>query len=49
VLFRSQTKKFTDYDTEISKSSTDIGNQINEYVQLRKFKERLPDTQQIMF
>ena len=45
----SQTNKFKNYDNTISKSSIDIGNQINEYVKLRKFRELLPDTQQVMF
>ena len=45
----SQTNKFKNYDDTISKSSIDIGNQINEYVQLRKFRELLPDSQQVMF
>ena len=46
---KSQTKQFTEYNTAISDTSKNIGDQINEYVKLRKFKELLPETQQVMF
>ena len=46
---KKQTENLKKYDTDISQTSTTIGNQINEYVVLRKYRELMPTNPQIMY
>ena len=46
---KKQTEKLNKYDTDISDTSKIIGNQINEYVVLRKHRELMPTNPQVMF
>ena len=46
---KNQTETLNKYDNDISQTSTTIGNQINEYVVLRKQRELMPTNPQIMY
>jgi len=46
---KKQTETLNKYDNDISQTSTTIGNQINEYVVLRKQRELMPTNPQIMY
>jgi len=46
---KKQAEELKKYDNDISQTSTTIGNQINEYVVLRKHRELMPTNSQVMY
>ena len=46
---KKQTVDLKKYDDVISGTSTNIGNKINDYVVLRKYRELMPDAPQVMY